>query len=61
MLTDLSQHFPNERPKILFKTLVGWARFAELFSFDPRRGILKRFQKEYLGKPPASRLKEAGT
>ena len=57
---DLIQHFPNERPKILLKTLVGWARFAELFSFDPRRGILKKFEKAYLGKPPASRL-AAGT
>jgi len=57
---DLVQFFPNERPKNLFKTLVSWARYAELFSFDPHRAVLKKFEKEYLGKPPASRLK-AGT
>jgi len=56
-LHDLAQIFPNERPKILFKNLVGWARYAELFSFDPRTAILKKFEKTYLGKPPASRLK----
>jgi NitT/TauT family transport system ATP-binding protein len=59
VLEDLGKLFPNERPKVIFRTMVGWARFSELFSFDPRRAILKRFSKEYLGKPPASRLKEA--
>jgi NitT/TauT family transport system ATP-binding protein len=59
-LHDLAQIFPNERPKILFKNLVGWARYAELFSFDPRTAILKKFEKTYLGKPPASRLKDVG-
>jgi NitT/TauT family transport system ATP-binding protein len=61
VLNDLLQLFPNERPKILFKTLVGWARYAELFSYEPRRATLKRFEKTYLGKPPASRLKDAGS
>jgi NitT/TauT family transport system ATP-binding protein len=57
VLEDLAKLFPSERPKVLIKTMVGWARYAELFSFDPKQGILKRFVKEYLGKPPASRLK----
>ena len=56
VLTDLVQFFPNERPKVLFKTLIGWARYAELFSYDPRNAVLKKFEKSYLGKPPASRL-----
>jgi NitT/TauT family transport system ATP-binding protein len=60
-LQELARLFPNERPKILFRHLVGWARYAELFIFDARRAILRRFAREYLGKPPASRLKEAGT
>jgi NitT/TauT family transport system ATP-binding protein len=58
-LQDLMHLFPNERPKILFRHLVGWARYAELFAFDSRRNVLKAFEKEYLGKPPASRLKGA--
>jgi NitT/TauT family transport system ATP-binding protein len=56
VLIDLVQFFPNERPKNLFKILVGWARYAELFTFDRDRAVLKKFEKEYLGKPPASRL-----
>jgi hypothetical protein len=60
VLHDLAQLFPNERPKNLFKTFVGWARYSELFSYEPNRAILKMFEKSYLGKPPASRLKEAG-
>jgi NitT/TauT family transport system ATP-binding protein len=57
VLEDLAQLFPGERPKILLKTMVGWARYAELLSYDPRQGLLKRFERGYLGKPPASRLK----
>ena len=53
VLAELVQFFPNERPKVLFKTLVSWARFAELFSYDPRSALLRKFEKKYLGKPPA--------
>jgi NitT/TauT family transport system ATP-binding protein len=60
VLADLAQFFPNERPKNLFRTLVGWARYAELFSFDPRHAALKKFEKAYLGKPPTSRTKTDG-
>jgi NitT/TauT family transport system ATP-binding protein len=56
VLADLVRHFPNERPKVLLKTLVGWARFAELFTYDTRNALLKKFEKAYLGKPPASRV-----
>jgi NitT/TauT family transport system ATP-binding protein len=60
VVADLVNHFPNERPKVLFKTIVGWARYGELFSYDQRRAVLRKFEKEYLGKPPASRLKTEG-
>ncbi len=59
-LRVLAEMFPNERPKVLFKQLVSWARYAELFSYDPRQAMLKRFEKTYLGKPPASRLRDVG-
>jgi NitT/TauT family transport system ATP-binding protein len=52
-LKDLVEFFPNERHKVLFKTLVSWARYAELLSYDPRTALLKKFEKKYLGKPPA--------
>jgi len=56
VLHDLVQIFPNERPKVLFKNLVSWARYAELFSFEPRSALLKKFEKTYFGKPPATRM-----
>jgi NitT/TauT family transport system ATP-binding protein len=52
VLADLVQFFPNERPKNLLKTIVAWARYAELFSYEPKTGLLKKFEKKYLGKPP---------
>jgi NitT/TauT family transport system ATP-binding protein len=54
-MKDLVAFFPNERPKVLFKTLVGWARYAELLSYEPKTGLLKKFEKKYLGKPPPTR------
>jgi len=59
VLHDLAQIFPNERPKILFKNLVSWARYAELFSYEPRTALLKKFEKAYFGKPPSTRLKDS--
>ena len=56
VMADLIQIFPNERHKVLFKTIVSWSRYAELLTYDPRRAVLKMFEKSYLGKPPASRL-----
>jgi NitT/TauT family transport system ATP-binding protein len=53
VLTDLAQFFPNERPKNLLKTIVGWARYGELFSYEPKTGLLRKFERKYLGKPPA--------
>jgi NitT/TauT family transport system ATP-binding protein len=32
--------FPSEQPNQLFNTLVAWARFAELFGYSARRGLL---------------------
>jgi NitT/TauT family transport system ATP-binding protein len=60
VLADLTNHYPNERPKVLFKTIAAWARYGELFTFDQRTAVLKKFEKEYLGKPPPSRLKTDG-
>jgi NitT/TauT family transport system ATP-binding protein len=37
---QLALHFPWENPAQLFNTLVAWARYAELFGYSPRRGLL---------------------
>lgn len=39
-LEQLAVHFPWENSGHLFTTLVAWARYAELFGYSPRRGLL---------------------
>jgi len=39
-LKQLLVSFPWENPAQLFNTLVAWARYAELFGYSPRRGLL---------------------
>ncbi|HTB21394.1 MAG TPA: nitrate/sulfonate/bicarbonate ABC transporter ATP-binding protein [bacterium] len=39
-IEQLTVHFPWENPGHLFNTLVAWARYAELFGYSPRRGLL---------------------
>ncbi|MGH7441651.1 MAG: AAA-associated domain-containing protein, partial [bacterium] len=39
-LERLARHFPGEHPAHIFNTLVSWARYAELFGYSPRRGLL---------------------
>ena len=39
-LEQLGLLFPSENPAQLFHTLVAWARYAELFGYSSRRGLL---------------------
>ena len=39
-LEQLAMLFPSENPANLFHTLVAWARYAELFGYSARRGLL---------------------
>ena len=40
VLTQLAMHFPHERPQRIFRTLVAWARYAELFKYNSTRKVL---------------------
>jgi hypothetical protein len=31
---------PNENYELMFETLVGWARFGDLFTYDERTGTI---------------------
>ncbi|MDE1170821.1 MAG: nitrate/sulfonate/bicarbonate ABC transporter ATP-binding protein [Verrucomicrobium sp.] len=37
--------FPHEKPRILWKTILNWGRFAELFSYDAHARQVRRFEK----------------
>ncbi len=40
LLSQLALIFPHERPARLLHTVIGWARSAELFSYNSRRKVL---------------------
>jgi hypothetical protein len=40
LLTQLAIHFPLERPARMLRTVVAWARYAELFKYSSARKVL---------------------
>jgi len=40
ILGELALHFPHERPQRILRTLVAWARYAELFKYSSTRKVL---------------------
>jgi len=40
VLSQLVMQFPHERPHRIFRTIVAWARYAELFKFSSTRKVL---------------------
>jgi NitT/TauT family transport system ATP-binding protein len=39
VLTQLAIHFPSERPQRILRTVVAWARHAQLFQYDSGRKV----------------------
>jgi NitT/TauT family transport system ATP-binding protein len=40
VLGQLAIHFPHERPQRILRTVVAWARYAELFKYSATRKVL---------------------
>ena len=40
VLTQLALQFPHERPQRILRTIVAWARYAELFKYSSTRKVL---------------------
>ena len=40
VLTQLAVQFPHERPHRILRTVVAWARYAELFKYSSTRKVL---------------------
>jgi len=40
ILGQLALHFPHERPQRILRTVVAWARYAELFKYSSTRKVL---------------------
>ena len=40
ILCELALHFPHERPQRIFRTIVAWARYAELLKYSGTRKVV---------------------
>jgi NitT/TauT family transport system ATP-binding protein len=40
VLSQLALHFPHERPQRILRTIVAWARYAELFKYSSTRKVV---------------------
>jgi NitT/TauT family transport system ATP-binding protein len=45
VLGELAQRFPHERPQRILRTVVGWARRANLFRYDSARKVLHGLER----------------
>ncbi len=49
VLEEFAMRLPSQDPRQLFETMVDWARYAELFGYEPQTEML------YLDQPDAAR------
>jgi NitT/TauT family transport system ATP-binding protein len=40
VLGQLALHFPHERPQRMLRTVIAWARYAELFKYSSTRKVI---------------------
>jgi len=44
LIRELTIALPHEKPRQLFRTLLGWGRYAEIISYDQRRHIIRLYE-----------------
>ena len=49
IVQELGRIFPHEKPKMLWKTILSWGRYAEIFSYDAHTHEVRRFEKVTFG------------
>ena len=60
VLEEFAMHLPSQDPKQLFETMVGWARYAELFGYEPQAEILYLDQADAPPRPPGEDIPRQG-
>ncbi len=45
IVQELGRIFPHEKPRVLWKTILSWARYAEVLSYDPHTREVSPFEK----------------
>jgi NitT/TauT family transport system ATP-binding protein len=52
VLEEFAMHLPSQDPEQLFETMVGWARYAELFGYEPQAEMLYLDEPDAPPRPP---------
>jgi NitT/TauT family transport system ATP-binding protein len=50
LLRELQTALPHQKPRPLFRTLLGWGRYAELISHDQRRHVIRLYENRGAGR-----------
>jgi NitT/TauT family transport system ATP-binding protein len=56
LLRELQAALPHEKPRLLFRTLLSWGRYAEIISYDQRHHLVRLYDGKRMHKhaaPPA--------
>jgi NitT/TauT family transport system ATP-binding protein len=58
LLRELHAALPHEKPRVLFRSLLTWGRYAELVTYDPSQHLLRLYEGKLMGRnlPQASLL-----
>jgi NitT/TauT family transport system ATP-binding protein len=43
LMRELQASLPHEKPRLLFRTLLSWGRYADIISFDQRQHVLRLY------------------
>ena len=46
LLAELQALLPHEKPRVIFRTLVNWGRFAEIIQHDQRRHQMRLYERK---------------
>ncbi len=50
LLRELQAALPHQKPRPLFRTVLGWGRYAELISHDQRRHVVRLYEHRVPGR-----------
>jgi len=45
LIAELGRIFPHEKPKMLWKTILNWCRYAEVLNYDTHKREITRFER----------------
>ena len=52
LLRELQTAMPHEKPRQLFRTLLGWGRYTEIVTYDQRSHVIALYERPE--EPPAA-------